>query len=147
FCGRQSRRPRWCGGRGFVFLFLFSRKKKKGLKGFTVLVGTDDSLAEHTLSEYKVKCAIPYLGVVAGKSENASQLCQLKRSDLHMSYAVCRMQKVKSARLKGMQFHNQRERESRTNEDIDRERTHENYDLQNDENINYNERVKDIIDS
>src|SRR5699024_11599323 len=28
-----------------------------------------------------------------------------------------------------------------------RERTHENYDLQNDENINYNERVKDIIDS
>ena len=64
-----------------------------------------------------------------------------------MSYAVCRMQKVKSAGLKGMQFHNQRERESRTNEDIDRERTHENYDLQNDKNINYNERVKDIIDS
>src|SRR5699024_12507574 len=57
------------------------------------------------------------------------------------------MQKVKSAGLKGMQFHNQRERESRTNEDIDRERTHENYDLQNDKNINYNERVKDIIDS
>src|SRR5699024_8048296 len=66
------------------------------------------------------------------------------RSDLHMSYAVCRMQKVKSAGLKGMQFHNQRERESRTNEDIDRERTHENYDLQNDENINSCERVKDI---
>src|SRR5699024_6525623 len=81
------------------------------------------------------------------KSKNASHLCHLKRSDLHMSYAGCRMQKVKSAGLKGMQFHNQRERESRTNEDIDRERTHENYDLQNDENINYNERVKDIIDS
>src|SRR5690625_4923379 len=64
-----------------------------------------------------------------------------------MSYAVCRMQKVKSAGLKGMQFHNQRERESRTNEDIDRERTHENYDLQNDENIDYNERVKEIIES
>src|SRR5699024_68720 len=79
------------------------------------------------------------------KSKNASHLCHLKRSDLHMSYAVCRMQKVKSAGLKGMQFHNQRERESRTNEDIDRERTHENYDLQNDENINYNERVTDII--
>src|SRR5699024_9814502 len=57
------------------------------------------------------------------------------------------MQKVKSAGLKGMQFHNQRERESRTNEDIDRERTHENYDLQNDENINYHERVKEIIAS
>src|SRR5699024_6978428 len=64
-----------------------------------------------------------------------------------MSYAVCRMQKVKSAGLKGMQFHNQRERESRTNEDIDREQTHENYELQNDENINYNKHVKDIIDS
>src|SRR5699024_7075485 len=76
-----------------------------------------------------------------------SHLCHLKRSDLHMSYAVCRMQKVKSAGLKGMQFHNQRERESRTNEDIDRERTHENYDLKNDKNIDYNERVKDIIDS
>src|SRR5699024_8605060 len=37
-----------------VFLFLFSRKKKKGLKGFMVLVGTADSLAEHTLYEYKV---------------------------------------------------------------------------------------------
>src|SRR5699024_4492821 len=73
--------------------------------------------------------------------------CHLKRSDLHMSYAVCRMQKVKSPGLKGMQFHNQRERESRTNEDIDRERTHENYDIQNDKNINYNERVKNVIDS
>src|SRR5699024_1175121 len=59
--------------------------------------------------------------VVAGKSKNASHLCHLKRSDLHMSYAVCRMQKVKSPGLKGMQFHNQ--------------------------NINYNERVKDIIDA
>src|SRR5699024_2641601 len=64
-----------------------------------------------------------------------------------MSYAVCRMQKVKSAGLQGMQFHNQRERERKTNEDIDRERTHENYEVQNDENIYYNERVKDIIDS
>src|SRR5699024_12861953 len=36
---------------------------------------------------------------------------------------------------------------SRTNDDIDHERTRENYDLKNDKNINYNERVKDIIDS
>src|SRR5699024_9135580 len=64
-----------------------------------------------------------------------------------MSYADCRMKKVKAAGLKGMQFQKQRKKKSRTNEDIDRERTHENYDLQNDENINYNERVKDIIDS
>ena len=46
-----------------------------------------------------------------------------------MSYAVCRMQKVKSAGLKGMQFHNQRERKSRTNDDIDHGRTRENYDI------------------
>src|SRR5699024_666312 len=77
--------------------------------------------------------------VVAGKSKNASHLCHLKRSDLHMSYAVCRMQKVKSPGLKGMQFHNQRERKSRTNDDIDHERTRENYD--------YNEHVKEIIES
>ncbi|HDA7912550.1 TPA: plasmid recombination protein, partial [Staphylococcus aureus] len=64
-----------------------------------------------------------------------------------MSYAVCRMQKVKSAGLKGIQFHNQRERKSRTNDDIDHERTRENYDLKNDKNIDYNERVKEIIES
>lgn len=66
--------------------------------------------------------------------------------DPYMSYAVVRMQKVKSAGLKGMQFHNQRERKSLTNDDIDEEKSGENYDLENDENINYNERVKEIID-
>ena len=64
-----------------------------------------------------------------------------------MSYAVCRMQKMKSHDLKGIQFHNQRERESKTNSDIDKERSHENYDFVNDENIDYNERVKEIIES
>src|SRR5699024_8870669 len=72
-----------------------------------------------------------------------------------MSYAVCRMQKVKSAGLKGMQFHNQRKQESRRKEiitgneriKINDWKKNEKYDLQNDENINYNERVKDIIDS
>src|SRR5699024_11348403 len=94
---------------------------------------------KHTREEDIVYCIIRYLEVIAGKSENASHLCHLKRSDLHMSYAVCRMQKVKSAGLKGMQFHNQRERKSRTNDDIDHERTRENYDLKNDKNIDYNE--------
>src|SRR5699024_6386958 len=59
-----------------------------------------------------------------------------------MSYAVCRMQKVKSAGLKVMQFHNQSERKSRTNDDIDHERKREN-----DKKIDYNERVKEIIES
>src|SRR5699024_8529720 len=113
-----------------------------------VLVGTADSLAAHTLYEYKVWCVIIFYSILlAGKSENASHWCHIKRSDLHMSYAVCRMQKVKSAGLKGMQFHNQRERKSRTNDDIDHERTRENYDLKNDKNIDYNERVKEIIES
>jgi len=64
-----------------------------------------------------------------------------------MSYAVCRMQKMKSHDLKGIQFHNQRERESKTNPDIDKDKSNENFDFINDENIDYNERVKEIIDS
>ncbi|WP_444544439.1 plasmid recombination protein [Pullulanibacillus camelliae] len=56
-----------------------------------------------------------------------------------MSYAVVRMQKMKAHDLKGIQFHNQRERESRTNLDIDKERSHENYDLVHDEKIDYNQ--------
>lgn len=64
-----------------------------------------------------------------------------------MSFAVCRMQKMKSFDLKGIQFHNQRERESKTNPDIDKEKSNENYDFVNEKNIDYNERVKEIIDS
>lgn len=64
-----------------------------------------------------------------------------------MSYAVVRMQKMKAHDLKGIQFHNQRERESRTNLDIDKERSHENYDLVHDEKIDYNQHVKEIIES
>ena len=66
---------------------------------------------------------------------------------IFLSYAVVRMQKMKSHDLKGIQFHNQRERESKTNDDIDEELSHENYDLANNENIDYNERVKEIIES
>lgn len=64
-----------------------------------------------------------------------------------MSYAVCRMQKLKAFDLKGIQFHNQRERESKTNFDIDKSKSSLNYDLVNDGPIDYNERVKEIIDS
>ncbi|WP_139377024.1 MobV family relaxase [Halobacillus hunanensis] len=64
-----------------------------------------------------------------------------------MSYAICRMQKMKSHDLKGMQFHNQRERESRTNPDIDQTKSHLNVDLVNEEKIDYNKRVKEIIES
>jgi len=57
------------------------------------------------------------------------------------------MEKMKIHDLKGMQFHNQRERESRTNHDIDKSKTELNYDLVNETNIDYNERVKSIIES
>lgn len=57
------------------------------------------------------------------------------------------MEKMKSHDLKGMQFHNQRERDSKTNPDIDKERSHLNYDLVNQQNIDYNKRVKEIIEA
>jgi hypothetical protein len=64
-----------------------------------------------------------------------------------LSYAVVRMVKLKSHDLKGIQFHNQRERESKTNPDIDSSNTENNYDLVNESNIDYNKRVKEIIES
>lgn len=64
-----------------------------------------------------------------------------------MSYAVVRMAKMKSHDLKGMQFHNQREKESKTNPDIDKSKSSLNYDLHNSGPIDYNKRVKEIINS
>lgn len=61
------------------------------------------------------------------------------------SYAVVHMQKFKSHDLKGIQFHNQRERESKSNPDINKEKSHLNYDLHNQESINYNKKVDEII--
>lgn len=58
-----------------------------------------------------------------------------------------RMAKMKSHDLKGIQFHNQRERESRTNPDIDKTKSQQNYDLVHTQNIDYNKHVKQIIDS
>lgn len=69
------------------------------------------------------------------------------RGRVFVSFAVVRMQKMKSPDLKGMQFHNQRERESRTNPDIDPDREHLNYDLLHQEKIDYNQQVKAIIES
>lgn len=72
---------------------------------------------------------------------------ELHRGGGGMSFAICRMEKMKSHDLKGMQFHNQRERESKTNPDIDQDRSHLNYDLVNPDKIDYNKRVKEIIES
>lgn len=56
------------------------------------------------------------------------------------------MQKLKSTDIKGIQFHNQRERESQTNPDIDKSKEHLNYDLLNSSKIDYNERIKKEIE-
>ncbi|MBG9523685.1 MobV family relaxase [Bacillus thuringiensis] len=63
-----------------------------------------------------------------------------------MSYAICRMQKFKMRDVKGIQIHNQREKESHTNHDIKSERTYLNYDLHNDSHIDYLKTVKDKIE-
>ena len=46
-----------------------------------------------------------------------------------MSFAVARMQKVKSGNLVGVGNHNQRNTDNHSNKDIDVERSHLNYDL------------------
>ena len=62
-----------------------------------------------------------------------------------MSFAVVHMQKFKVAAVKGIQFHNQRERDSKTNPDIDKSKTNLNYDLHNSKPIDYNQTVKTVI--
>ena len=62
-----------------------------------------------------------------------------------MSYAVLHMQKLKSPAVKGIQIHNQREKESQTNADIDASRSHLNYDFVNRSNIDYNEKINKRI--
>ncbi|MEH6943056.1 MobV family relaxase [Bacillus sp. JJ722] len=63
-----------------------------------------------------------------------------------MSYSILRVQKMKTTAIKGIQFHNQRERESETNPDINKADSHLNYDLINDKKINYNERIDQLIE-
>lgn len=63
-----------------------------------------------------------------------------------MSMMVATMKKMKSGNLGGIQKHNQREFENHSNEDIDPERSELNYDLVNDEKINYKDKVNGIID-
>lgn len=64
-----------------------------------------------------------------------------------MSYLVARMQKNNTQNLGGMQKHNQREFENHSNKDIDKEQSYLNYDLVNEDNINYREKIMDTIDS
>lgn len=63
-----------------------------------------------------------------------------------MSKIVARMEKMKIGNLGGIQRHNQRETDNHSNKEIDVERSHLNYDLVNQESINYRERIHEIID-
>lgn len=63
-----------------------------------------------------------------------------------MSYAVLHMQKLKQPAIKGIQIHNQREKESQTNADIDHSRSQLNYDFVNQSNIDYNEKINKRIE-
>lgn len=64
-----------------------------------------------------------------------------------MSKIVARMAKMKTGNLGGIQRHNQRETDNHSNKDIDVTRSHLNYDLVNPATINYQKRVREIIDS
>lgn len=67
------------------------------------------------------------------------------KGDRDMSYFVCHVEKFKSNDVRGLQIHNQRESSKSKNNDIDPYRTILNYDLHNEDKINYNHRVKEII--
>ncbi|PSA88743.1 plasmid recombination protein [Bacillus atrophaeus] len=62
------------------------------------------------------------------------------------NYAVIRMEKYKKDRLNGTQKHNQREFQKSKNENIDRERTHLNYDLVNEKPISYSKAIHEKIE-
>ena len=62
-----------------------------------------------------------------------------------MSYAIVRMQKFQRSGVKGIQIHDNRERPSRTNPDIDKDRRQENYSLVASEN--WTATVKNRLDT
>ena len=62
-----------------------------------------------------------------------------------MSKCAVHMMKMKSSAMGGIQSHNQREHESTKNKDIDYEKSGRNFDLVNDEPINYQRAVKERI--
>ena len=63
-----------------------------------------------------------------------------------MSYLVLHMDKFKKEAVRGIQSHNRRERESRSNPDIDYERSGHNYDLHESAADNYAEAIRNRID-
>ena len=63
-----------------------------------------------------------------------------------MSYLVLHMDKFKKEAVRGIQSHNERERESHSNPDIDYERSGHNYDLHEPAADNYAQAIQNRID-
>ena len=63
-----------------------------------------------------------------------------------LSFLVAHMEKFKKEAIKGVQGHNQRERKSKSNSDIDYDRAGLNYDLHNDGPANYGKIIDQRID-
>jgi len=63
-----------------------------------------------------------------------------------MSYLVLHMDKFKKEAVRGIQSHNNRERESHSNPDINYERSSHNYDLHEPVAVNYSEAIQNRID-
>ena len=62
-----------------------------------------------------------------------------------MGFAVVHMMKIGKGGVRGIQSHNQREKEPKKNPDVDMTRSKQNYDVLNPNNINYNREVKERI--
>lgn len=60
-------------------------------------------------------------------------------------FAIIRMQKFQVSDVQGIQKHNQRQGISKSNPDIDYEKSHENYDLLNDDNLKYESEIKEKV--
>ncbi len=64
-----------------------------------------------------------------------------------MSYLAAHMEKFKKEAVRGIQGHNQRERKSKYNPDVQPDRSHLNYDLHNDVPVNYATVINQRIES
>lgn len=63
-----------------------------------------------------------------------------------MSYSILRVARVKgSSNSKGIQKHNQRENKNYNNKDINHENTYKNYDLINENKIDYSQKIENTI--
>lgn len=63
-----------------------------------------------------------------------------------MSYGIIRVQKFKAGSVRGIQIHDQREKDhSHTNKDINFEKSSMNYDLHNQQHINFYQKAKERI--